>query len=180
MIKTLKPTLNSKFKQGYYPIEECKKYFGKGPIIYRSAWEKMFCDYCEKNQQIKTWTSENVRIPYEDRSDGSYHDYYPDFLITTITGLTILIEVKPEAQIKLPEKPKILSSKRIKRFETEYETFRINMLKFSAAKKYCDTKGWVFRILTESFFSKLSGGNISNAKNYKSNYKNNKLKPINS
>jgi hypothetical protein len=168
MIKNLKPTFNSRFKQGFYPIDECKKYFGKGPIIYRSSWEKLFCSYCETNQQIKSWTSENVKIPYQDSLDGSYHDYYPDFLVTTITGLTMLIEIKPEAQIKLPKKPTNLNLKKIKRFEQDYETYRINMLKFSYAKKYCDTRGWIFRIVTEDFFKKLSGNNISRVKNIKS------------
>jgi hypothetical protein len=169
-IKSLKPkvqTKQSKFKQGYYPIDETKKYIGKGPIIYRSSWERQFCDYCEKNAQIVSWSSENVKIQYVDTLDGTYHYYFPDFYITTITGLSMLIEIKPLAQTKQPVKPKTITFKTKKRYEESFEIFRINMLKFSAAKKYCDTKGWIFRILTEDFFSKLIGNNISRTKNYK-------------
>ena len=46
-IKNNKPRKKSKYAQGYFPINECKKYVGYGPIIYRSSWERKFCFYCE-------------------------------------------------------------------------------------------------------------------------------------
>lgn len=167
-IKQLKPTLNSPFEQGYYPINECKKYFGKSPIIYRSSWEKLFCHYCETNQQVKSWSSENVPIKYKDSLDETLHIYYPDFLVTTISGTTMLIEVKPLSQIKPPKKLTTQTNfKKIKAFETNLEIYRINVLKFSAAKKYCDERGWVFRILTENFFNTITNGNLRTAKRTK-------------
>lgn len=160
-IKNLKPVKDSNYKQGYYPINECKKYFGKSPIIYRSSWEKKFCDYCEKNANVISWSSENVKIAYSDPKDNSDHYYHPDFFVTTANGLSLLIEVKPIKQTQMPIKPKNMTPKNIKRFNYDYEIYRINMLKFSAAKKYCDNRGWIFRIITEDFFLKLKGKTIN-------------------
>ena len=36
------PRPNKKFKQGSIKPEDCKKYLGKKPIIYRSSWELKF------------------------------------------------------------------------------------------------------------------------------------------
>lgn len=166
MIKNLKPKKRSKYKQGYYPIKECKKYVGKGKVIYRSNWERLFCDYCERSSLVKAWDSESIEIQYFDTKTEKYHRYYPDFLVKMKDGLTILIEVKPSSHIKKPKPPKkpdkksdesVLKKykKRVRRYKNSLEIYRKNMLKFNAATKYCADRGWVFRIVTENWFKKI-------------------------
>ena len=103
MIKNLKPRKRSRYKQGYYPIHESKKYVGKGKVIYRSDQERQFCDYCERSTLVKAWDSECVEIKYFDHKTEKYHRYYPDFLVKMKDGLTILVEVKPSSHIKKPQ-----------------------------------------------------------------------------
>ena len=105
-IKGNKPSKKSGFVQGYFPILECKKYFGNGPIIYRSSWEKKFCLYCERNPEIIQWSSESLSIKYFNPLDEKYHTYFPDFVVRTADGRTIIVEVKPKAQLKKPNPPK--------------------------------------------------------------------------
>ena len=154
MIKNLKPNKKSTFKQGYYPIKEAKKYAGTTKVIYRSSWERKFCDWCETNSNVKSWKSESVEIKYFDSNDKKEHRYYPDFLIQLQDDTIILIEVKPESQIREPKKPKRMTAKAKRNYLNAFETYRKNMLKFNAAVKYCAKRGWVFKIITESFFKK--------------------------
>lgn len=154
-IKKLKPNKNARTEQGYYPITECKKYSGTGPIIYRSNWEKLFCDFCEKSSNITSWTSESIFIKYFDPVTETHRKYYPDFLIQTANGLTILIEVKPEQQLKPPVEPKRKNTKKYERYLKLQKVVQTNYAKFKAATKYCADKGWVFRIITEKFIQKL-------------------------
>ena len=154
MIKNIKPKRNRKGKplQGYYPINECKKFIGKGPVIYRSNLEKQFCDYCERSNTIKSWDSESLEIKYFNSVDEKYHRYYPDFIVKTSENLTIVIEVKPLSQTMKPKKPIKDTKKALNRYKKDCERYRINVLKFNAALKLCADKGWVFRIITEDFF----------------------------
>ena len=50
-------------------------------IIYRSLWELKFMKYCDSNQNILEWGSEEFFIPYTSPVDGKRHRYYPDFYI---------------------------------------------------------------------------------------------------
>lgn len=154
-IKNLKPNKNALTKQGYYPIHECKKYSGSGPIIYRSSWEKLFCDFCEKSKEIVSWSSESVAIPYFDTISETKKRYFPDFLVKTKSGLTILIEVKPESHLKFPTEPKRLGTKKHERFIKLSKIVQTNLNKFKQAMIFCADKGWVFRIITEKFIGKL-------------------------
>jgi hypothetical protein len=151
-IKNNKPSKKSGFIQGYFPITECKKYIGNGPIIYRSSWEKKFCLYCERNPAIISWSSESFVIRYFSPFDNKYHSYYPDYLITLSSGETFIIEVKPKAQLRKPNEPKKKTPKSIKSYKWAFETWTINMCKKAAAEDYAKARGWQYLLVTEDFF----------------------------
>lgn len=151
-IKNNKPTKKSGFIQGYFPINECKKYQGKGPIIYRSSWERKFCLYCERNPEIESWSSESFSIKYFSPLDNKYHNYFPDYVVKLRNGTIFIVEVKPKAQLQKPEPPKRKTPKSVKNFKWLYETWVINMCKKAAAEEFAKTKGWKFLLVTEDFF----------------------------
>ena len=48
-------------------------------IIYRSRWELKFMQWCDKNNNILEWGSEEFWIPYVSPVDNRTHRYFPDF-----------------------------------------------------------------------------------------------------
>lgn len=152
-IKNIKPTSKSGFAQGYFPLNECKKYLGEGPIIYRSSWEKKFCLYCESNPAILNWWSEPIAIKYFNPMDNNYHKYFPDYVIKLVSGETYIIEVKPKSQLQKPQEPKRKTKKAIDSYKWSYEAWYKNSLKQEAAKEYARMRHWTgFIFVTEDFF----------------------------
>lgn len=151
-IKNNRPKRNSGFVQGYFPITECKKYQGNGPIIYRSSWERKFCLYCERNPEINWWSSESFSLKYFNPIDNKYHNYFPDFIVNLKDGSTIIVEVKPKSHLKKPEPPKRKTPKALKNFKWLYETWVTNMCKKKAAEELAAARGWRYMIVTEDFF----------------------------
>ena len=154
-IKKNKPKKNSGFSQGYFPLNECKKYIGKGPIIYRSSWERKFCMYCESNPSVIQWASEPCKIEYINSLDGKKHNYFPDYYMKLDSNKEYLIEVKPSSQLKMPTQPKRKTAKAIKSYKYAYEMYVTNMCKTQYAEEYCNKRGWKFKIVTEAFFKTL-------------------------
>jgi hypothetical protein len=55
-IKQLKPSANSRYRQGYIDPGSCKKLFPdlvRDSIIYRSSYERKFIYWCENNPNVK-------------------------------------------------------------------------------------------------------------------------------
>ena len=80
-----------------------KKYKGNpNNIICRSSWERKFCAWCDLNENIVEWASEEFCIPYLSPLDGRVHRYFPDFLIKVKekngSTKTYVVEVKPKKQ----------------------------------------------------------------------------------
>ena len=68
--------------KGKYQPSYPKKYRGDHKnIVYRSLWERKFMVYCDKNENILEWGSEEVVVPYRSPIDNRYHRYFPDFYI---------------------------------------------------------------------------------------------------
>jgi hypothetical protein len=151
-IKNNKPRKRSRYKQGYFPINECLKYIGKGPIIYRSSWEYKFCKYCENNPRIVNWSSEPFVIKYFSPIDEKYHKYHPDFYMKLDDGSQYVIEVKPMKDITKPGIPRKKTAKKIASYKRALITYQTNLAKFEFAKRWCVSKGMVFKIITENFF----------------------------
>ena len=68
--------------KGKYKPTYPEKYLGDPTnIIYRSLWERKFCKYCDLNDSIIKWASEEITIPYRSPIDNRIHRYFPDFYI---------------------------------------------------------------------------------------------------
>ena len=138
------------YKGRYFPSNP-KKYKGNpNQIIYRSLWERKVMVYCDKNDAILEWGSEEVIVPYISPWDGKLHRYFPDFYmkVRQADGSTkkFIIEVKPKSQCKQPVKnPK----RRTTKWFNEVKTFAINQAKWKSAREFCEDKGMEFKIFTE-------------------------------
>lgn len=133
--------------KGKYKPNNPEKYSGNSNnIIYRSLWERKFMVYCDNNPQIVEWSSEEVVVPYISPVDKKQHRYFPDFVIKTEEGKVVMIEIKPEAQTKVPVFKK---HKRKQKMLAEMKTYEVNRAKWAYAKAFCAKYGWEFRILTE-------------------------------
>ena len=62
-----------------------------------------------------------------------------------------LIEIKPSIQTKPPNPKRKLTKtgRKSKRYLREVNTYIINDAKWKQAIKYCDERGWNWRIITE-------------------------------
>ena len=103
-------SIKSRFKPAFP-----RKYKGNVKnIICRSSWERRFCNYCDINESIIEWGSEEFFIPYISPKDNRVHKYYPDFIIkvkeSTNKIKTYVIEVKPKKQTEPPKKRKRVPS----------------------------------------------------------------------
>jgi len=106
--------------------------------------------YCDTSSEILEWSSEEKSIPYRSPSDGKIHRYYPDFLIKRkeLDGAIkkYMIEIKPKKQvIGPPQNPK----RKTKSWAYRVKTWAVNQAKFSAAKEWCEDRGYEFRIFSE-------------------------------
>ena len=136
--------------RGRYIPTHPKKYKGDpSNIIYRSLWERKFMVYCDRNDKILEWGSEEFFVPYRSPLDGKIHRYFPDFYVKvkTPTGnKKWVVEVKPKAQCKEPVKnPK----RRTKRWLNEVFTYAVNQAKWKSAEEFCKDHGMEFKIFTE-------------------------------
>ena len=65
-------SIKSKYKPSFP-----KKYKGDPTnIICRSSWERKFCRWCDMNENILQWGSEEFYIPYMSPLDKRVHKYY--------------------------------------------------------------------------------------------------------
>jgi hypothetical protein len=135
---------------GKFKPKNYKKYRGDPTkIFYRSLWERRFMVYCDNNEKIIEWGSEEIIIPYRSPLDKKVHRYFPDFYIKYVNKdkqvVREIIEVKPKKQLNPPKEPK----RRTQRYLNEVTTYMVNQAKFKAAQEYCDDRKLGFRILTE-------------------------------
>ena len=136
--------------KGKYQPSHPKKYKGNpSNIVYRSLWERKFMVYCDRNQNILEWGSEEIALPYRSPIDNKIHRYYPDFYIKVreSTGQikTYVIEVKPKKQTKPPKKKQRVT----KSYIFECKTWEVNKAKWKAAVEFCEDRKIEFKIITE-------------------------------
>ena len=135
---------------GKYLPSNCKKYKGNPTqIYYRSLWELKFMKWCDGNNNILEWGSEEIVVPYRSPLDGKYHRYFVDFYVKvkTRTGdiKKYLIEIKPKKQTIEPTVQKRKTAKYI----NEVTTYVVNQAKWEAAREWCADRRLEFLILTE-------------------------------
>lgn len=153
---------NNNFYQGYYKMVNPQKYRGNPTeVIYRSSWEKKFMLYCDLNPGILQWESEPFKIPYVDFF-GKKRNYIPDFLIITRNAENpdfykkILIEIKPDKEIREPEIPQgYISPKQLKNIEYGYSVWMKNKHKWAYSTEWCKKNDLEFRIITEKHLNSL-------------------------
>ena len=138
-------SIKSKY-QPSYP----KKYKGDSSnIICRSSWERKFCRWCDLNESILEWGSEEFWIPYLSPVDNKVHRYFPDFIIKVKESSgqvkTYVVEVKPKKQTRPPKKPK----RQTKSYIYECKTYAVNQAKWKAATEFCKDRLIEFKVITE-------------------------------
>jgi hypothetical protein len=137
------------YKSKYKPNYPNKYKGDPNNIICRSSWERRFCSWCDLNENIISWGSEEFFIPYLSPVDNRVHRYFPDFIIKVkeSTGQikTYVIEVKPKRQTQ-PPKPK---SRMTKGFLYEAKTYAVNQAKWKAADEWCKDRMLEFKVITE-------------------------------
>lgn len=141
----------TEYKQGFFIPKFPEKYNGDPKnIVYRSGWEKMVMKSLDENASVIRWSSEEIIIPYISPIDNKPHRYFVDFYVEAKAQdgsiKKMLIEVKPAAQVQPPKAVK----RRSKRFLSEVMTYGVNQAKWEAAQRFCQSKGWEFKILTEN------------------------------
>ena len=132
-----------------YKPENPRKYKGDyRNIICRSSWERKFCRWCDLNESILEWGSEEFFIPYR-APDGKVRRYFPDFIMKVKENngeiKTYVIEVKPAKQTKPPKKKKRVT----KSYIYECTTYAVNQAKWKAADEWCKDHKIEFKIITE-------------------------------
>ena len=136
--------------KGRFTPQNKDKYLGNvRKIVYRSNWERRFMVYCDNNESIKHWGSEEVVIRYRNPIDHKLHNYFPDFFVVTEKG-KYLIEIKPKASQSNLDRNKC----KTKAYLNESMAYIKNKAKWGAAKHFCDLQGWKFKILTEDDLGK--------------------------
>jgi hypothetical protein len=137
------------YKGKYQPINP-KKYKGDPTnIVYRSLWERTFMKYCDTNENILEWFSEEIAVPYRSPIDNKIHRYFPDFYIKVKESngsiKKYLIEIKPKKQTVEP----IPQKRKTKGYIYEVYEYAKNQAKWKAAEEFCKDRGYEFKILTE-------------------------------
>lgn len=136
----------AKSYRGLYRPTNPKKYVGNtNQIVYRSLLERRFMRYCDLNEDILYWASEELPVRYYSPLDKKYHRYFPDFIVKTVNNDKYMIEIKPSRQAVKPKPPK----KKTKSYMRESFEYIKNQAKWQAAKAYCEDKGMQFKIITE-------------------------------
>ena len=136
----------AKSYRGLYKPTNPKKYVGNtNQIVYRSLLERRFMRYCDLNQDIMYWASEELPVRYYSPLDKKWHRYFPDFVVKTINNEKFMIEIKPSRQAIKPKPPK----KKTKSYMRESFEYIKNQAKWSAAKVYCEDNNMKFKIITE-------------------------------
>jgi hypothetical protein len=70
---------DGKYHQGRFNPRNPEKYKGDvRNIIYRSSWELKFLQWCDRNDSILEYGSEEFFIPYRDPTTGKIRRYFPD------------------------------------------------------------------------------------------------------
>ena len=136
--------------KGKYQPSFPRKYRGNSNnIIYRSLWERKFMRYCDLNENILEWGSEEITLPYRSPIDNKIHRYFPDFYIKVreSTGQIkkYIIEIKPKKQCIEPK----VQKKKTRGYIYEVREYVKNQAKWEAAKEFCADRQWEFKVLTE-------------------------------
>lgn len=132
--------------RGKFNPKNLNKYEGDWRRIeYRSLWERQVFRFCDDNDAIVRWSSEEVIVPYRCKTDNRVHRYFVDLKITFKNGDTYLVEIKPKKETVEPKK----RSSKSKGYLTEVLKYVKNISKWESADEYAKQRGWKFEVWTE-------------------------------
>ena len=136
--------------KGKYQPSFPKKYKGDPTnIVYRSLWERTFMKYCDTNDNVLEWFSEEIAVPYRSPIDNKIHRYFPDFYIKVKESngsiKKYIIEIKPKKQTVEPQ----VQKRKTKGYIYEVYEYAKNQAKWKAAEEWCADRGYEFKVLTE-------------------------------
>ena len=129
-----------------------EKYKGNDYPRYLSSWELKLFRFCDMNNDVVEWGSENIVIPYLNPIDNKVHNYIVDAFIKLKTKegtKKFLVEVKPYKQTLRPASRLTKTNKVPKSLVYEQLAYIKNQAKWSAAKDWCKKRNIEFTILTE-------------------------------
>jgi hypothetical protein len=137
-------------RKGFFNPNHPEKYDGnKTNIIYRSKLELRIMKFLDDHDDVLSWSSEEVKIPYVKPTDRRIHRYFVDFKATLKhkdgTVRTALLEAKWSTDLVAPKTPK----RKTKRYRRQLYNWVVNQAKWDAAKKYCKEKDWDWGWITE-------------------------------
>jgi hypothetical protein len=155
---------NKRYLQGTYVLQNTEKYLGDpSKIFYRSSWELAFCRFCDMNDKIRKWSSEQIEIPYH-ISNGigqtEIHRYYPDFYMEMVRDGDkefydrVIVEIKPKRSTYPPNPPKKKTLKMLENYEYSLKTYKKDIHKWAYAKEWCKKRNLKFIIITEDDLKK--------------------------
>ena len=142
---------DGKYNQGHFRPQNPQKYLGNpNNIVYRSGWELKFMKWCDRNENVLEYGSEEFFIPYFDPTTSRVRRYFPDFIIKVREQSgeikKYVIEVKPKRQTIPPVQT---SKKRTRTYINEVKTYAMNQAKWAAAEEWCKDRMIEFKIITE-------------------------------
>jgi len=163
------PRQNGKYKQGLYVPKNKEKLIkanSYGGVFYRSGLEQKMMIYLDSNENIKAWSAEYIRIPYQKTEynnttqelETTTHNYYPDFYYELVRSdgsvSKVVAEVKPSNETTEPILPQNATAKQLKNFEYSLKMWNKNLSKWKYMIEYCERKGFEFIIITEQHLSR--------------------------
>jgi hypothetical protein len=129
-----------------------QKYMGTNvnDITARSSWEVAAMNLFDSHPDVVGWSSESIKIPYQNPFTQKFTVYIPDFLVRyrdrSNNLITELIEIKPKEQVPgyQGKVSKLTESHQV-----------INSCKWAAARVVCNKNGWRFRLMSEDDMFKV-------------------------
>jgi hypothetical protein len=158
------PRSGGLYKQGLFVPKNKEKLIkanSQGGVYYRSGLEHKMMIYLDNNENIRSWSSEYIKIPYEKTEyvnetqmwETTKHTYYPDFyyeLVRSDGSVTkVVAEVKPSTETREPKIPQNPTAKQLKNFEYALKMWNKNLSKWKYMIEWCERKGFEFIIITE-------------------------------
>lgn len=143
-------TYSKECYKGRYQARNPQKYRGDlTEIVFRSSYELKFMRWCDTNENVLEWGSEEIIVPYRNPLDNENHRYFVDFYIklkTKSNGIKkYLVEVKPYRFTQEPVIPK----RKTQRFISEVKQWAVNQSKWKAARAYAKRMDADFMLVTE-------------------------------
>lgn len=131
------------FRARFIPRNPAKYVGDVEKIFARSSWEVSVMRYFDSRNDVIRWGSEEVIIPYLSPADNRVHRYFPDFFVEYYDKHG---EVKKEI---VEVKPQHESEEQYAKSDRSKDALLVNEAKWKAASIFCESRGMLFRVLTE-------------------------------